>query len=363
MSDAVIGTAPAAPVSDAIAPAQTAEKPANVMDSIEKSMSVAYDKINPPRENGKFVAKDKPEVSADVAAEKPADTATQTTDQNPAPAPVEPVRAIDAPLSWSAEMKAKWGSVPPDVQPFVAQREAEAHKRISELGQQVKTFEPYRSIEERFKGVIQKNNLRPVDAVARAMAVAEMFEENAENAIQELAKAYGVNLSVGQAAPSEPGAENSAAYRALEAKYSALERRLAQTDSKVTARERSEQEQTRAALDKLVSDFSKDKADLADIEGDFVAHISAIRQSEPDLSHEKVLEKAYEAARWANPNTRTKLLAEQDKQRTEKAEAEQKKKAAEAKKVGSLNVKSTAASPAKKGNWEATLREVGERIA
>jgi hypothetical protein len=327
-------------------------------------MSEHYDKINPPRESGRYAAKDKPaEIPAEVAVEKPADTATEIKDQNPAEVKVEPPKAaIDAPLSWSAEMKAKWGSVPPDVQPFVAQREAEAHKRISELGQQVKAFEPYRQIEEHFSDVLRKNNLRGPDAIARSMAVARMFDENPENAIHELAKAYGVNLSVGQQPGTEPSAE-SAAYRALEAKNTALERRLSQIDSKLTAKERSEQEQTRAALDKLVEDFSKDKTDLADIENDFVANIQAIRGAEPGLSHDKVLEKAYEAARWANPSTRAKLLADQEKQRADKADAEQKKRAAEAKKVGSLNVKSTSASPAKKGNWEATLREVGERIA
>lgn len=370
MSDVTTGAAPAAADTAAIANVQTAETPASPMDRITQTMSEHYDKINPPRENGKFVAKDKPEVSAEVAAEKPADTATEIKDQNPAEVKTEPpkVAAIDPPLSWSAEMKAKWGTLPPEVQAYAAQREGEAHKRISELGQQVKAFEPYRALEEHFSDVLQKNGLRGPDAAARMFAVERMLAQNPESAIRQIAEAYGVNLSVGQSAPGEP--DNSAAYRALEAKNAALERRLSQIDSKVTARERSEQEQTRAALDKLVADFSKDKTDLADIEGDFVAHISAIRQSEPSLSHEKVLEKAYEAARWANPNTRTKLLAEQDKQRAEKAEAdkkaaeaEQKKKAAEAKKVGSLNVKSTSASPAKKGNWEATLREVGERIA
>jgi hypothetical protein len=361
MSDVVTGAAEAAPASPAIAPAQTVDTPAvhtDPMDRIDQTMREHYDKINPPRENGKFVAKDKPAEGA----EAPADT--EIKDQNPAEVVTEPpkVAAIDPPVSWSAEKKALWPTLSPDAQSYIAQREGEAHKRISELGQQVKAHEPYRQIEEHFSDVLRKNNLRGPDAVARAMAVARMFDENPENAISELSKAYGVNLSGSQSPSQEPGQE-SGEVRALKSEIASLKRMVGETASKVTAREQAEHQQTQAALDKLVADFSKDKTDLAEIEGDFVAHISAIRSAEPDLAHEKVLEKAYEAARWANPNTRTKLLAEQEKQRAEKADAEQKKKAAEAKKVGSLNVKSTSASPAKKGSWEDTLQEVGERIA
>jgi hypothetical protein len=363
MTDAVIGAAPAAAEPAAIGNVQTAEKPANVMASIEKSMSEAYDKINPPRENGKFVEKDKPAEIPAEGAEVKSDAAPEIKDQNPAEVLTEPpkVAAIDPPQSWSAEMKAKWATLPPDVQAYASQREGEAHKRISELGQQVKAFEPFQRVYEPLRQAAARNGTTPDQGLERLLAANEFLDRDPASAIKWLAEAYGVNLG-SQQTTQEPGQE-SGEVRALKAEIGQLKRMVGETASKVTARERSEQEQTRASLDKLVSDFSKDKTDLTEIESDFVAHISAIRHAEPDLAHEKVLEKAYEAARWANPGTRAKMLAEQDKQRTEKAEAEQKKKAAEAKKVGSLNVKSTAASPAKKGNWEATLREVGERIA
>lgn len=362
MTDQVTGAAPAAPDTAAIAPAQTAvETPTSPMESITRSMEAAYDKINPPREaTGQFKPKE-PEIPAEGAV---SDAAPEIKDQNPAETAAEPpkVAAIDPPLSWSAEKKALWPSLSPDAQAYIAQREGEAHKRISELGQQVKAFEPFQRVYEPLRQAAARSGATPDQALERLLAANDYLERDAAGAIKWLAEAYGVNLSGSQSATPE-GGEESGEVRALKAEISSLKRMVGETANKVTARERSEAEKTRAALDSIVNDFSKDKADLPEIENDFVAHITAIRQAEPDLPHEKVLEKAYEAARWANPNTRAKMLAEQDKQRAEKAEAERKKKAEEAKKAGSLNVKGTAASPAKKGNWEQTLREVGERIA
>lgn len=364
MSDVTIGAAPAAAEPAAIADVQTAETktvPSNPMDRITQTMSEHYDKINPPRENGRFVAKDKPaEIQAEGAA--PGDAAKEVTDQNPTTTAVEPPKAaIDAPLSWSAEKKALWPSLSPDAQSYIAQREGEAHKRISELGQQVKAFEPFQRVYEPLRQAAARSGATPEQGLERLLAANDFLDRDPAAAIKWLAEAYGVDLSGSQPA-QEPGQENGE-VRSLKAEIAQLKRFVGETANKVTARERSEAEQTRTALDKLVEDFSQGKTDLADIEGDFVAHISAIRQAEPGLAHDKVLEKAYEAARWANPSTRTKMLAEQEKQRAEKADAEQKKKAAEAKRLGSLNVKGSAASPAKKGNWEQTLREVGERIA
>jgi hypothetical protein len=356
MTDLETGAAAAAPDSSAIAPAQTAEiaekaAPSSPMERIASTMSEAYDKINPPRENGKFAAKDKPaEAVADVAA-----PAAEIKDQNPADVKVEPpaVAAIDAPLSWSAEMKAKFASLPPDAQTYIAQREGEAHKRISELGQQVKAVEPIRNVVEHYADTFKRNNLDPADGIARMLNVEAMLERDAAGTIREIAKAYGVDLSGGQQAALEPGSE-SERYRALEAKYSALERRLGETASKITARERSEAEQEQATLNKTISDFAKDKPHFEKVR----VHMSALMQSgaAQDLSD------AYDMAVYAVPDIRKGLLDEQRKAEDEKRDKERTEKAKDAKRVGSLNVKSTSASPAKKGSWEDTLRETGERL-
>jgi hypothetical protein len=127
------------------------------------------------------------------------------------------------------------------------------------------------------------------------------------------------------------------------------------------AEQRSKTEREQATLASLVEDFSKDKTDFSEVESDVVAHIHAIRAAEPGLDSKALLAKAYEAARWANPATRTKMLEAQRKDEETKRTEEAKKKADEARKASRLNVKSSnGASPARKGSWEETMEAAAE---
>lgn len=353
MSDVDTGAAVAAPDTAAIAPAQTAvEAPVNTFDAIEKTMSDAYDKINPPRsEGGQFAPKDKATISPKDANAFFDDAEKTNSDQTQTPASTEPAKpAIDAPVSWSAEMKAKFASLPPDAQAYVAQRESEAHKRISELGTQAKAYEPIRAVVEQFSHVFQKNGLQPHDGIARMLAVNEMLERDAPTAIRQIAEAYGVDLSNGQTQSDE-----SAEVRALKSEIQNLKRQVGETVSKVTARERSEFEREQAELASAIEKFSKDKP-----------HFEAVRKVMGGLMQTgaaESLDEAYEMAIHANKSIRETLEADKRKAEQEKQAEEAKKKADAAKKAASLNVKGTHGSPAKRGSWEDTMRAVGERIA
>lgn len=345
MSDVDNGAAPAAPATEAIAPAQTAvEAPVNTMDAIAKTMSETYDKINPPRsDGGQFAPKDKAE--ADVPAK------TEITDQTQTP-PVEQVKpAIDAPVSWSAEMKAKWSSLPPDVAAYAAQREGEAHKRISELGSQVKAYEPLRTVIEQYGATFQRNGLQPHEGIARMMAVHDMLEKDAPSAIKRIAEAYGVDLSGAQ--PAE--GEQSDYIRSLEARLSRAEKLAGEAHNSTRAQVEAENRRQQAELASTIEKFSKDKP-----------HFEAVRHVMAGLMQSgaaETLDDAYDMAIHANKDIRESISAERRKEAEAKAAEEAKKKAEQAKKAASLNVKGTSASPAKKGNWMDTMREVGERIA
>lgn len=360
MSDVDNGAAVAAAEPAAIAPpAQTASDP---MTRITQTMGEAYDKINPPRENGRFAAKEKtPDAGENPAATSEA-AVKENKDQNPIEAKVEPAQpAIDAPLSWSAEMKARWAEIPPDARPYIAQRETQMHQRISELGQQVKQTEPVRAVLEHYRDTFTRSGLDPADGIARLLNVEAALSSDPASAIQEIAKAYGVDHLLG--GQTQTQGEDNGEVRSLKAELAQLKRFVSETANKMTARERLEYEQSQAALMSKVQQFASQKADFAELENDLIPFVAAIKSKEPQLSPDEVLEKAYEAAKWANPTMRQKLLSEQEKAREEKAAEEAKKKAAEAKKAASINVKSAGASPARKGSWEETLRSVGEKIA
>lgn len=357
MSDVQTGAAPAAPEPAAIAPAQTAEptvsepvksEPVN----IEAALTAAYDKINPPRENGKFAAKESEGV----------EPAAPTPDQPPAEAakPAEP--AIEPPTSWSADMKAKWAALPPDAQQYIAQRESEAHKRISQFGEQVKAIEPVAKIAQQHKNYFAAKGATPEQWFQNIVGMSQMFDQNPVQVLEHLAQQKGIDLR--SVYSGQPPNQMDQYIRSLEQRVARAEQLANKVHTDITKRAEVENNQKLTSIVSVIEKFAKDRPDYAELESEMLPLVEAIRDAEPDASPEDMLSKAYEKARWSNPKTREKLLSEQRKAEEVKRAEEQKKKAEEARKLGSINVKSTSgANPTRKGNWEDTLRAVGERIA
>lgn len=348
----------------ATADAATPEANDDPFAAIDTTMSAAYDRAMSAGDGGDAQPEAQAEAGNEELVAEPAagDETTEQQDQTQTAEGAEPLAAvIDPPTSWSAEMKAKWAELPPDVQAYASQREMEAHKRISELGQTVKQTEPIRNVVDHYQDVFRANNVAPDRGIALLLEAQKRLDTDPVSAIHEIAAAYGVDLSA-----ATPGAENASpeneTVRSLRAEIASLKRDMGETRNQVLARERSEQERQQATLATLVSDFAKDKDDFTDIEQDMIGHVAAIRQAEPDLEPKLLLEKAYEAARWANPATRARLLEKQISEAEAKRAEDARKKAAEAKKAASINVKSKGGNPGpSKGTWEDTLNEAADR--
>jgi hypothetical protein len=320
--------------------------PVDVMASMDSTMNAAYDRINTPREdNGTFKAAD---------GERKAEPAPQQLTDQPkieAPKPEE-TPVIEAPKSWSADKKMIWDSLSPDAKKIVSQREHEAHSQISEQGRAVQAFEPIKHVLDHFQDTLQANNLTAPDAIARMFAVERDLRNNPVETIKELAAAYGIDLSaVGQ----QPAGDESVEVRSLKAEVAQLRKQVGETNDHIRSRATSE-------LNAIVQTFAKSKEDFSEIENDMVNYVAAIRAAEPNLGHKELLEKAYEAARWGNPNTRTKMLENMRKEEETKRTEEAKKKADAARKVGNLNVKSLNGSGAKKTSWLDTVDAVAGQI-
>jgi hypothetical protein len=287
--------------------------------SLEDDLRTIWDKRNPPRENGRFVAKNPTESATDPAApvtENAVQTAETTQEQ------AKP--AIDAPVSWTAEQKAKWATLPPDTQAYIAQRDKESHEAISRAGQQIKAFEPIGEVIKQYSHVFQKNGLQPHDGIARMMAVNEMLETNPRAAIAEIAKAYGVNL---QGATDEQNASPD------NPRIAELEARLARQESHLTAQLRQQQQAEAAELAREIADFAKDKP-----------HFESVRKVMAGLMNSgaaETMQEAYERAVYADPTIRQSLLAEEQTKAAEKRKAEEAERVKAAKKAAGVNVKSS----------------------
>lgn len=337
------------PVADTPAPepakadapvAESTEAKAEAQEkALDDDLRKAFRNANRERgEDGKFAPKDgKP---------APADAVDKTAEAKPAEPqkPAEPAKpAVPPPNSWSKEARADWDKLPPQVQEHIAQREAQSHKAISELGQFAKAYEPIHETLLEHAERIRASGKDYVTYNADLYRADAALERDPVGFIKMVAEAKGIDL----AALTDPFAipSTDAQSQQITAQLNAalhrvehLERQLADTRQRVVGRETEEQQARQSALEAEVSSFAADKADWGDLVSEIFPEVRRIRSAKPNLSAKDILQEAYERARWANPTTRSKLLAEQqaeaDKKRLEAAKLD----AATAKRSAAINV-------------------------
>lgn len=345
MEEQLNGGAPA-PAESTPAPEAVSEAPQQeTTSSLADELSAVWDDVHerekgPDRAaDGKFAKRNHVADALAPEAEEPA--ATETQDQSPDEGQAEPPKAaIEPPTSWSGEMKAKFAALPPDAQEYIAQRERDAHARITQLGQQAKAFEPLSKVLEQHQDLFASKGLTPDDGINRLLTVQRALDADPHATIQRLAQMYGVTLPTG-----EPGSENPQ-VSFLQDRIAQLEGQIRETREKVVSREQREVETQRQTIVSAVDEFAKSKPDYDILEPYIEEAVRLIRMKEPNAPVKDVLEQAYEKAVWLHPDTRAKRIAEE----AEKRAGEAAKKAAEASKVAKLNVKTSAsAKPGQKG--------------
>ena len=355
-------TTTAAPATEAVAaPAQpaAAEPAALTLDEI---LSKRFDELQaPPKE------------------EKPSEAAPAEPDtaQTAASEPAQSSPAIAPPQSVSADVKELWPSLPPKAQEFIARREQEATAKISAQGNELKAFQPLRETVSQ----LHQWGLAPgkeAEAI-RNWAVAQMALDNPTtriDALKSIAQSYGVDLAqiAGQPKATDPAAQSvddlfrdprvDQLIPALQQEIQTLKQQLGHVGGQVTARERAEtQHRERSAAD-VVQKFSADKAHWSELEDEITHEVNFIRSKEPGLAIEKVLERAYDRAVYANPQIRERVLGEQRKAEADKAAKELATKQAAAKKAASMNVRTGAAAstPTFDGKWNDNLGAIYDKI-
>jgi hypothetical protein len=305
--------------------------------SLEEDLRSIWDKRNPPRENGRFAPKnptEQPAIEAEAPVTEVAVQTAETTQEQAKP-------AIDAPISWTAEQKAKFASLPPDTQAYIAQRDKESHEAITRAGQQIKAFEPIREVIEQHADTFQRNGLQPHEGFARLLAVEKMLEQDPASAIREIAKAYGVNLQ-GMNDEQNATPENQ--------RIAELEARLARQESHLTAQMRQKQEAESNALAREIADFAKDKP-----------HFESVRKVMAGLMSSgaaETMQDAYDRAIYADPTIRQSLQVEAQKAAEDKRKAEEAERVSKAKKAAGVNVKGSPANAAAARTMEQDLRAI-----
>lgn len=349
MTEEVTGAAPAAPEATPVVEAlskepvqaATTETQAAPEPSLEDDLRATWDKLHKPAperdEQGRFRSNNS------EAQEAPAE-AVPEADQAPAPEAVEPAKpAIDAPVSWSREMKEKWATLAPEAQQYIAQREREAAQTLTRYGQQIKAIEPVANILEQNRQIFERYQVKPEVAIAKLLEAQAKLDADPISGIAEIARLYDVDLGTLQGATVQP-----MELVTLRAENNRQQQEIEDLKRRVIEREEREMAARRQSLETQVEDFRKANPDFALVENEVVGLIPLIRSQDIHqiLSEKEILAQAYEQAGWLNPTIRANRLKAEAAKQAEEA----RKKAEEAKKVQSINVRSSTAAGRGKGN-------------
>lgn len=321
-----------APSNDAPAVAPEAPAADAVDDGADISSELAkvWEKAQGPArdEAGRFKGAEKPEdAPADNVETKAAEEATATEPEKPAAPAVEPPRA------WTADQKAKWATLPPDMQSHIAAREQELQNSKTELGRLSAEYKPVADTLTQFKPYLDQVAHGDVAGYLNKMLSASYaMDTNPAGTIKALAEAYGVDLGEIYDPLAEPPNQELVQLRAENARLKAAQE-AAQSRSAAN-QQAAEQE----ATSRIVQEFYDKHPDAREMEDEFAAQITAVRTAEPNLSPAAILEKAYEKAAWAHPAMREKRLAAAQQDAEAKRIAAAKEAAAKAKQAAGVNV-------------------------
>lgn len=243
--------------------------------------------------------------------------------------------AIKRPASWSADKEATWEGMSPEAREHVAKREQEAHKAISQLGETVKRMEPIGKLLDQHRDTFQSKGLSYDQGLSQLLSAQRALDQNPVAAIQQIARAYGVNLddlADGQAGQADP------VIAQLQGQVSTLTRQLQEFQSRADTQARAEAQHKLGTIEAVIEKFAADKPDFEELASEIEMLLPALRQANPNASFEQIIADAYDKATWSNPASRKRRIEAESKAQ-EQARVEAAKKAAEdAKAAGAINV-------------------------
>lgn len=287
---------------------QVDDQPSSVRDEITKSINeikereaqteVAEDpkvKVEKPRssETGQFAKKEQ-EPIGEVKAE-------------------EPVKTINAPQSWGANVKAKWNELPHDIQAEIARREEEIHKGFTRLDEERNLGKQVKDVVTPYMPMLTSEGAHPVQAIQSLLNTAYILRtatpDKKAQLFAQLAQEYGVDMNqIPQAEYKDPH------LQAIEQRQAYLEQEL--------QRERAfKAQQENHAIESEINAFASDPKH---VHFETVkAHMAALLQN--GLARD--LQDAYDQAVYARPDIRSTLLEQQRYETEAKRQAEIKQKA------------------------------------
>lgn len=285
------------------------------------------------------------------AVEKPsADSKTETTQgtktTETAAATATETPKAKAPQSWSAGEKAHWDKIPAEVQAVIARREEEAHRGITQLGQDASFGKQLKEVISPYLPIIRAEGGTEAGAVKDLLQTAYILRtaspEQKVGLFRQLAGQFGVDLAVAaQGAPQ------------VNPEVQQLRQKIAQLEGTFAGAQQQQHQQAQGQAQAIIDAF------VADPKNEFYEQVKPLMAHLLIGGQAKDMQEAYDMACHANPDVRSTILTRQAADAEAKRAAEAKAKADAKRRAAGSITGSARETPAASttGNQNLSLRE------
>lgn len=257
-------------------------------------------------ESGRFAKKQEQKASDQ------SDTITKQTE------PAQPI--IPLPVSWSADKKELFKTLPRDLQEYILQRDKETTTKIGQASERAARYEKWEPIEKEVGTVLadklKRMGLSPHDAVKALVNAQAEMDRNPLPTLQKIARSYGLL----------PGGNPQ--QSAVTPELAALRQEFQQIKSDIQQQKSAQVEAQLKTLESTVAEWSKGKEHY-DLVWESMGHYLPLFAGK--MSHAEALDKAYAHAIHDRPEISQALAQKAEATKIQEAKA----KADKARRAGS----------------------------
>lgn len=242
-------------------------------------------------------------------------------------APLEKVQdqIPEAPASWSAEAKAHWATLSPEVRSHLIDREGEVEKSLAEHGERLKSFESLERIIGPRRAALAQSFGSEAVALEHLFSLSDMAGRDFPGFVRFLAQQRGEDLT-GLAQKLVAQASGDPAINTLLRKVETLE-------SKLGERDQAEQQDQERNAQRLIDEFKGKKSDKGELVN---PHFEAVKTQIGNIlkaGAATTLEQAYKIAVAADDRLQARIKADSATAEKKRQDEEAKEKADKARRL------------------------------
>lgn len=257
-------------------------------------------------------------------------------------------RTIAAPQSMSAKDREAFAALPPEQQKWISDRAKEQEAAFTQktmgLAEKSRGYDKLDQILAPRRQQLAMDGMDDSTAVGQLFALSDFANTDPIGFVKYLFNARQIPLT----ALTESGGDN----RPVDPQLAAMQQKMQGFESFLTQQQAQARRQAESSINNDVHSFASANEHYAELEGEMIPIVAALRQNNPSLSNTDALAKAYKMAIAANDGVSAKVEAAKAARAEVDSVAMAKARAAKAKKAAGSNVRHSGARPAGKPGAE-----------